>query len=352
MKKAATITDIAKITGVSTTTVYKVLHNKKGVSEKKRDEILQVARQMNYTSNVVAQTLARKELNIHAIIEASNREFMQKVVQGMRWEADALKNYRVNLMINNIDDNIDYRLDKDKTLKAFENTLDQKPDGVILYPAIPYREYNDFNTIIEERGIPVMTINNTLPGFHSISCVQYDGRVLGMLAGDLMNLCNPNGVNAVFIGKRDVPNQADTITGFEESIRKSSSQVIVTYENHYDDTIGSLLTNKLIDEYPEVNGIFIGISQSHAIINTLEERDMLDKYRIITVDTLDENLKLLSEDRLVALLDRHPQMIGRVAVNHLFKHLVSSIELESDILIPPAIILPSIAEGYSQKDLI
>ncbi len=352
MNKTATITDIAKLTGVSTTTVYKVLHNKKGVSDEKRDEILQLARQLNYTSNLVAQTLARKELNIHAIIEASNREFMQKVVQGMKWEAEALKNYRVNLIINNIDDNLEYRLDKEKTLKEFENTLDLKPDAVILYPAIPYREYNDFNKVIKERNIPVMTVNNTLPGFDSVSCVQYDGRVSGQLAGDLMNLCNPNGVNAVFIGKKDVPNQADTILGFEESIKKSNSQLIVTYENHYDDAISTLLTKNLIDEYPEVNGIFIGISQSSAIINTLKERNLLDRYKIITVDTLDENLKLLSENKLLALLDRHPQMIGRVAVNHLFKHLATNFDLERDILIPPTIVLPSIAATYTQKTLI
>ena len=48
MEKKITLQDIANTANVTVATVHKALHNKKGVSPEKREEILALANSMNY----------------------------------------------------------------------------------------------------------------------------------------------------------------------------------------------------------------------------------------------------------------------------------------------------------------
>ena len=95
MKDKSTIYDIAKKANVSTTTVYKVLHNKKGVSETRRQEILTLAKQLHYSSNTVAQALARKEIKIGIIAEVFNPEFGNDIISGVKFSLNELKDHKV-----------------------------------------------------------------------------------------------------------------------------------------------------------------------------------------------------------------------------------------------------------------
>ena len=58
-----TIKDIAKYFGVSVGTVSKALNNQKGVSETLRDKIKDYAEEQNYTPNLTAINLVKRETN-------------------------------------------------------------------------------------------------------------------------------------------------------------------------------------------------------------------------------------------------------------------------------------------------
>ncbi|MDR2900444.1 MAG: LacI family transcriptional regulator [Treponema sp.] len=65
----ATIKDIAKLTGVSTATVSNVLNGKSGAAgEAKSKEIFAMARQLNYSPNLLAKNLKQRKTNTIAII--------------------------------------------------------------------------------------------------------------------------------------------------------------------------------------------------------------------------------------------------------------------------------------------
>lgn len=66
---AARMKDIAKLANVSETTVSLVINNKPSrVSEKKKKEILKIAKDLNYHPNFLAQGLAKKETHIIGLI--------------------------------------------------------------------------------------------------------------------------------------------------------------------------------------------------------------------------------------------------------------------------------------------
>lgn len=63
-----TIKDIARIAQVSPATVSLVLNNKQGVGKQTRYRVLRVARELNYTPNLVARSLVRKQSDSVALM--------------------------------------------------------------------------------------------------------------------------------------------------------------------------------------------------------------------------------------------------------------------------------------------
>lgn len=57
--RAARLEDVAALAGVSTATASKALHNKPRISEETKQRVLDAAKQLNYSPNKLAQSLAR-----------------------------------------------------------------------------------------------------------------------------------------------------------------------------------------------------------------------------------------------------------------------------------------------------
>jgi DNA-binding LacI/PurR family transcriptional regulator len=67
MGSRATIKDIAKAAGVSTTTVFKALNNKEKISDDVKKRILDIAKNIGYVPNRNVQALARNKLRVGVI---------------------------------------------------------------------------------------------------------------------------------------------------------------------------------------------------------------------------------------------------------------------------------------------
>ncbi len=340
--KKATIYDIAAKANVSTTTVHKVLHNRKGVGEKMRKRILAIAKELNYTRNSVAHILSRKELRIGVVVEVHNREFGQYITDGMYHAIEQLRDRKVIGHFGRLESS----LGRARVLTDFGEMLESGMDGIVLFPTNPYREYEDFNPRIKELGIPVVTINNDLPCLDTLCSVLQDGRMLGHTAGNLINMCNPNSHSAVFIGSKDVFAQNNSMTAFAETLEAHGAEMTVAYETRVENRISYVLAENLVDNYPDVTGIFVGVSQSLGVIGRLQQKGILHKYKIITVDTYPEIIEHLHQGNIVATLDRHPFWMGQMAIHVLYQYLVNNVRPERNILIPPSIVLPATADEY------
>lgn len=332
-----TISDIAIKAGVSTTTVHKALHNQKGVSEKKRKEIIRLAHDMHYIRNVAAQSLARKELHIGIVTEVCNQEFGSSIIRGIQFALNQLKDYKLIGHFGRLENS----LSRPRILEDLRNMLNAEMDAVILFPTGPYKEYEEFNAVIEGRHIPVITINNEIPHLSCLCSIQQDGDMLGRMAADIMNLCNPSAHSAVFIGSKDVHAQMASASSFEQTIRTTGGNLCALYETQVENEISYVLTGNLIHNYPEASGIFVGVSQCLGVIRRLEELGLTRQFRVVTVDTYSEVLRLLKEGKITATLDRRPYDMGQLAVQLIYQYFTMGITPPSRILIPPAIITPS-----------
>lgn len=85
------IKDIAKIAGVSISTVSYALNGSSRISEKTREKILAIAKELNYIPNAAGRNLKKKETKvIGAFIEDYSGAYFGKLFQGMRDALDIL----------------------------------------------------------------------------------------------------------------------------------------------------------------------------------------------------------------------------------------------------------------------
>jgi ABC-type sugar transport system substrate-binding protein len=102
--------------------------------------------------------------------------------------------------------------------------------------------------------------------------------------------------------------------------------------------------------YPDVTGIFVGVSQCLGVIERLQQMELIDKFKIITVDTYQEIMEHLKSGNIAASLDRRPFKMGQTATHVLYQYLVNGVRPEPHIYISPTVVLPATADEYVQDD--
>ncbi len=121
-----TISDIAKLANVSKSAVSIVLNNKKGVSEKTRQKVLDTIKKYNYNPNHLAQSLAAKETkSIGLIIKEIDNPYFAKVMKGV-YDTCSKLGYSVLLGSS--------ELSEEKESEIINALLNKRVDGLLISP--------------------------------------------------------------------------------------------------------------------------------------------------------------------------------------------------------------------------
>lgn len=153
-KKAASISDVARESGVSIFTVSAVINNKAHVSKARRQRVEEAIRKLNYRPNLIARSLIKqKTQTIGMIVTDIANPFFPMVVRGAE---DAVQRHGYNLLLCNSDDILE------KEEKELELLLSKRVDGILLTKAA-----GDFRPslrqLIKDVKIPFVLVMRTYP---------------------------------------------------------------------------------------------------------------------------------------------------------------------------------------------
>jgi len=167
------IIDIAKVAGVSYSTVSRALNNSPLISQEVRTRIQALAQSMGYSPNALAQgLLSRRTHSIGVIITTVSDRFFVDVLRGVEEVAKA-EDIGVFLAISNND--------PDQEIKIIENFNRRRVDGVIVAAS---RLDSDYANRLEQIHIPIVVVNNQAEGdyqnLYSICVDDYAGGRLAM----------------------------------------------------------------------------------------------------------------------------------------------------------------------------
>src|SRR6266700_7643516 len=152
--KAASISDVARESGVSIFTVSAVVNNKAHVGKNLRQRVEDAIRKLNYRPNLIARSLSKqKTQTIGMIVPDIANPFFPMVVRGAE---DAALKQGYNLLLCNSDDTLE------KEEAAIELLLSKRVDGILLTKAS-----GDFSPslrqMISDVSVPFVLVMRTYP---------------------------------------------------------------------------------------------------------------------------------------------------------------------------------------------
>ncbi|MEN3186883.1 MAG: substrate-binding domain-containing protein, partial [Atribacterota bacterium] len=230
--KRPTIKDIARISGFSTGTVDRALHNRGDIKPQTKQKILNVARSLGYKTNCIASVMSRKKpLVFAAIFPKELHYFYDDIRRGFLDAMERLRNFKVTPLLKDIES-----LGKGEE-EALQTLLKEEVDGVVFTPGHRSR-FNHFIDRFAERNIPVVTVSTDAPRSKRLTSVCVDPRKNGELAGELMShFVSQGGRVVVMVGSMEIEDHFQKVEGFREVITQFGKgiELLEVLENREDE---------------------------------------------------------------------------------------------------------------------
>lgn len=164
-KKTATLMDVARLAGVSTATVARVLHGTGHVSEARRAKVEQAVLQTGYEINAVAQGLRKQKTLVigHILNSIASNPFFATVAMGVE-EAAAHHNCGVLTVFANEDEDIEHA--------SVKMLIQRRVDAIVFTTA----NHESSIRLAQQAGIPVIQVERAgVADAHAVTVDNYHG---------------------------------------------------------------------------------------------------------------------------------------------------------------------------------
>jgi LacI family transcriptional regulator len=339
-KELAGVKEIAKRANVSIATVDRVIHNRTGVSDKTKEKIQAIIKELDYQPNILARRLAsRKVLNFAVLIPevSSETAFWEAPLKGILEAQAEIERYGINVGKYFFDQN-----DRKSFVKQADLILKSKVDGVLMAPSF-IEESIKFTTVCRERRIPYVFINSDIPNQDSLCYIGPNLFHSGYLSAHLMNYLVKKEEKILIVNiSKEIDNEHHLLRkeeGFRTYFKNNGlNKDIVKTDIQKTDYL-SVKKNliKVLKSNPGIQAIFVTNSRVSSVARFLEESD-LNKFLLVGYDFLEGNVEFLKKDVIDFLICQKPQEQGFRGLMALYQRLVHSQDVEKIHFMPIDII--------------
>lgn len=229
--------DVAKLAGVSPTTVSRVLNNRGYISEKTRKKVEDAIKELNYYPNDIARSLFKKRTNfIGLILPTINNPFFSELALYIE---NICSNYGFKVILCNSLG----QLEKEKSYA--EMLIRHQVDGMIVC------SYNRGIEAYKNPKLPIVAIDHYLsPTIPVIGSDNYEG---GRLA--VQHLIDVGCKSIIHING---PFDLETPTQNRRKAYEDLVEKPITYElnNLFNEEATAATIRQVFNDYPETDGIF------------------------------------------------------------------------------------------------
>jgi LacI family transcriptional regulator len=241
-----TIKDVARESGVNTSTVSRALNNTYGVNDETRKHVMEVATRLNYRTNQVARGLVTGRLRTIGLVVSDIRNpFFAEVARGAE---DAAHRAGHDLVLCNSD------LKAEKQMGYFDSLLAKRVDGIVMnsVAALSHGQQDR----LWAAGVPIVLLNRSSV-YRRFSSVLGDNLEGGEIAGNYLIDLGHTKVGHI-TGPRAHGNLADRAKGFLKAFHdKGLPEPVVIYGEH---TFagGYESANQLLGPDRKITAVFAG----------------------------------------------------------------------------------------------
>jgi len=254
-KKRVTIHQVAREAGVSRQTVSRVINNRPDVAHETRKRVQEVINRLGYQPSAIARSLSQQRSYSFGVV-TSGLKFIgpSRTLNGITEKAEELG---YGLLLKEL-----LTFETNDIQPLLQWLLARQVDGIIW--AVPQVGENRLwmDTQLPELSVP--TIFLTMEPRKDVSIVSVDNYLGGRLAVE----------HLVEIGRREIAHISGPLTWWEARERKRGWETVIQekldkkkienrfwVEGTWGPGSGERAIRKLLDEYPEMDAVFVGNDQ-------------------------------------------------------------------------------------------
>ena len=308
MGKNITIGEIARLSGVSKTTVSRVLSGKTNlVKEETLEVISKVIKEQNYKPSIIARSLRTKKTRLIGLIIADiENPFYSRVAKGVLDEADNL-NYTV------IISNSNYSISLEK--KLLDTFINRQVEGLLLTTM----NLNESNLqALKRAGIPFILID-TKTSIKDVNYITNDNYYGGKLAAEYF--IRRGHKNIGYLGCDKLNSLEERQLGFKKALQQSKIysenevklREITNINNIFDD-VAFLIKDRKITAFFAGND-YIAIQVLNFVTNELKLR-VPEDFSLIGYDNI--SMSAAAKVPLTTIMQPKYSM-GKIALEQLMQ---------------------------------
>jgi LacI family transcriptional regulator len=245
--------EVARLAGVSTQTVCRVVNNRPDVAPETRQRVQEVIEQLGYRPSAVARSLIQQRSYTLGVVTAGLKFIgPSMILNGMTGEAEELG---YALLLKELP-----RFDTHDVEHVFQSLIDRHADGIIW--AVP--EIGDNQLWLKQLSptLPIPVIFLTAPPHLDLPSIDYDNYCGGRIA--TQHLLDQGYRNIGHIsGPLDWLSARQRRNGWQDSLLESGIEAKPSHlvEGNWSQGSGEWAFRQLLNQYPEMDAVFVANDQ-------------------------------------------------------------------------------------------
>lgn len=324
MARQIKIKDIAKMAGVSSGTVDRVLHNRGGVSESSKKAVEHILAEVGYRYNIHTSAVSlTKEFNLVITTPGGiPGEYWGSVMSGIEHAFNEF--YDINIHCIQALYN---QFDVYSCRSAFDSVLQMSPDAVIIGPTFASETIRLCNEL-DKAEIPYVFVDSVIDGTSPVASYTTDQYACGHLLGRLLSSFTPSDAKFAICGTARVGDERSNNTQerkkgflayFKETGRSDSVSEIRFSISNPKETEDIIL--ELVKNNPDIKGIAVLNSRGYVVADILR-RHGIDDIRLMSFDLTSNNISCIQNESIAAVLCQRPELQGFFSVKSLIHWLL------------------------------
>ena len=303
--------------------------------------ILEAAEKYGYTPNKAAAVLKRNPIRIGTVLADIIPDFYSELIRGINASQRELQDFKVESEIRLVGVSGDIG----KTDRELSGILDElcrrKVNGIILnYPVASRNIRAKLNEIIE-KGIHIVTLNYDFPGIRRLFASMNNGVAAGRMGAQMLSFTSKGKNAAIFSANTALAIHQNTIRGFGEEAEKLGLTLVGVYDNNDIPQLAYDNTKRVLEEHPDLNGIYINSANSVPVCRYLEEHGRSGDVSVIASDVFPELTAYINSGTVSATIFQDPFMQSRNAFMNLYSHITENCPIPEILTITPQIVIRS-----------
>ncbi len=316
-----TITQIAKLAGVSRGTVDRVIHQRGRVAPEVEKRIRDIMDENDYHPNMLGRALAvsKTPLTIGMIMIEKGNPFFQLIHSGMKEAVSQFRDYPILVDFRHING-----VDEEEYLKVLDE-LESKVNALIIAGLQTKRIVEKVNQIAKK--IPVMTLNIDLEDSYRIGFIGIDDYNAGTCLAGLAHNLTRSGENILILsGSKTIHSQSQRVNGFLDTM-KQYPEILLSNVIYTEDKLE--ISNKLLKEilskkyYKTIVMVDSWLANAGEVVAQTGYNDI----NILGFDLMPQNKEALKQGKVTYIIDQSAYMQSYECVHKVCEHLIYGTEL-------------------------